>query len=592
MQSRGQETPSEKLNGSKTNLQDALAGSPGDRPVSSASSQTTIPVMPSGTQPSIDKIDKEKSAVCEEPSDDGHRDPDVDEVEQTGGLQREELEKAHKRSTLQSIILVATVTIGMILNISSSSSASISLPSIGRAFNEPEDSLQWVVSAYSLSSGCLLIFFGRLADLYGRKKAFMIGTVWLGVFSLGCGFANNINALFILRGLQGIGPAATVPASLGILAHSFPPSRARSIAFATFSAGAPVGGAIGMQIGGILVEWAPATWRAPFFLAAGLSVLVLLGSIFFIDADLPSTERDKRVDWFGAILVTSALCLITFVLGEGELAPKRWNTPYIIALLVIGIVLLGLFIVWQWFLEHDQSGKWCPPLMKLSLWTRARGKFAATQSIAFFEWAAFLSWQFWAQLYYQDYEGLSPILTAVRLLPMTVVGIACNVFVAAVVGHIPFVILVSAGTLLTACAGLLFAVIIPSAPYWAFGFPASILSVFGADFVFACGTIFVAKVSLPHEQSLAGGLFQTLTQLGTALGLASTTIVHNTVLRQKADQPGVDAQLDAYKAAQWMTFALGATGSLVAVLLLRGVGPVGHRASIKAVAAEKGREQA
>lgn len=437
-----------------------------------------------------------------------------------------------------------------------------------------------------------MIFFGRLADLYGRKKAFIIGTFWLGVFSLGCGFANDINTLYVLRGLQGVGPAAIVPASLGILAHAFPPSRTRSIAFATFSAGAPVGGAVGLQIGGILTQWAPATWRAPFFLSSGLSVLVLLGGIFFIDNDLPSTERDKRVDWIGAVLVTVALCLITFVLGEGELAPQRWDTPYIIALLVVGIVLLVLFIAWQWFLERDQSGRWCPPLMKLSLWTRARGKFAATQSIAFFEWASFLSWQFWAQLYYQDYEGLDPVLTAVRLLPMTVVGIACNVFVAAVVAHVPYVILVSAGTLLTGCAGLLFAVINPSAPYWAFGFPASILSVFGADFVFACGTIFVAKVCLPHEQSLAGGLFQTLTQLGTALGLAATAIVHNTVLRDKFGQPGVDAELDAYKAAQWLAFAFGAFGALVGVLFLRGVGPVGNRASIKALVTEKGAEKA
>ena len=420
-----------------------------------------------------------------------------------------------------------------------------------------------------------MIFFGRLADLYGRKKAFLIGSLWLGVFSLGCGFSQNILTLYILRGLQGVGPAAMVPASLGILAHAFPPSRARSVAFATFSAGAPVGGAIGMQIGGILTQWAPATWRAPFFLSAGLAVAVFLGGVFYVDRDTPSTEKDKRVDWLGVVLVTSALVLITFILGEGELAPQRWKTPYIIALAIIGGLLLIAFLVWQWYLEQDTTGARRPPLMKLSLWTRANGKFAAMQAIAFLEWAAFLSWSFWAQLYYQDYLELDPVLTAVRMIPMFIVGISCNVFIAAVVGHVPVVILVTIGTLLTGIAALLFAVIIPSAPYWAFGFPAAITSVFGADFVFACGTIFVARVSLPHEQSLAGGLFQTLTQLGTAIGLAATTIVHNTVVRREGSS--ADAQLDGYKAAQWMTFAFGAAGSIVALLFLRGVGPIGHR---------------
>ncbi|EJD06323.1 MFS general substrate transporter [Fomitiporia mediterranea MF3/22] len=491
------------------------------------------------------------------------------------------MERARCRSLAKSIMLVGTLTVGMILNISCSSSASITLPSIGRDFGVDEDKLQWVVSAYSLSSGCLLIFFGRLADLYGRKKAFLIGCLWLGIFSLGCGFANNINTLYILRGLQGVGPAAVVPASLGILAHAFPPSRARTYAFATFSAGAPVGGAVGLQIGGILTQWAPATWRAPFYLSAGLAALVFIGGVFYIDKDVPSTETDRRVDWLGAALVTSALVLITFVLGEGEQAPQRWRTPYIIALLIIGVLLLAAFIAWEGYLERDQTGKRCPPLMKLSMWTRANGKFAATQIIAFLEWASFLAWQFWAQLFYQDYQHLDPVLTSIRLLPMFVVGIACNVFVAAVVGRIPLVVLTVAGTLLTSTAGLLFALIDPNAPYWAFGFPAAILSVFGADFVFACGTIFVAKISLPHEQSLAGGLFQTLTQLGTALGLATTTIVHNTVLRDNVQEPIVDAELEAYKAAQWMTFGFGAAGAVIALLFLRGVGPVGNRKPMK-----------
>ena len=132
--------------------------------------------------------------------------------------------------------------------------------------------------------------------------------------------------------------------------------------------------------------------------------------------------------------------------------------------------------------------------------------------------------------------------------------------------------------LLTGAANLLFAVIVPSAPYWAFGFPAAIICVFGADFVFAAGTLFVAKVCLPHEQSVGGALFQTLTQLGTAFGLAISTVVYNATLKRRAAELGValneegtnappPAQLTAYKDAMWTGFAFGVFGESLAGLV-------------------------
>ncbi|KAJ7643117.1 MFS general substrate transporter [Mycena polygramma] len=492
------------------------------------------------------------------------------------------------RPAWQSVLLVATCTLAMITNLASGAAVSIFLPVIGLDLNIPEAQLQWIVSSFSLSSGCLLLPLGRLADLFGRKRFFLLGTVWLGVFSLGCGFAQNSTTLYILRGLQGIGPAAFIPACLGILAHAFPPSRARSIAFATFSAGAPVGGAIGTQIGALLSQDTRASWRSPFFLFAGLALLCVLGGIFTIDADVPSTEIDKRVDWIGAGLVTAGLVLLLFVLGQGQAAPRGWRTSYILALLILGVLLLILFVLWQHRLETRMSvgngnengkgekGRGRPPLMKLSLWTRAEGRFAVMQAIAFLQWAAFLSWYFWAQVYYEDYVHLPPVFTALRMLPMTVAGFLCNVFVVLVIGRVDLAVLIASGTLLTSTGALLLALIRPAAPYWAFGFPSPIVAVFGADFVFAAGTLFVAKVARGEEQSLAGGLFQTLTQLGTAFGLAITTIVHNAVAdRHKSQGVGGGAPLEAYQAAQWTAFGMGVLCTLLAAGFLRGVGPVG-----------------
>ncbi|KAG1736334.1 major facilitator superfamily domain-containing protein [Suillus lakei] len=500
-----------------------------------------------------------------------------------------------QRSLLRSVFIVATCTAAMVVNISNSTSVSISLPTIEKDLVIQQEQLQWLVSAYSLSSGCLLLFFGRLADLYGRKKAFMVGTLCQIAFSLGCGFAQDGLTLAILRGFQGVGGAATIPSALGILAHAFPPSRARSIAFATFAAGAPVGGAFGTIIGGVLTQLSSPQWRSVFYLAAATSAMIGVSGLISFDADVPSSEAVKRVDWIGASLVTMGLVLIVFVLGQGEVASDGWKTPYIIALLIVGVIMIALFLVWEWKLERiidddptRAESMWTPPpLMRLSLWTRAKGRMAVILAIAFLNWSAFISWSFWVQLYYQNYLLLTPVETMIRFIPMFIVGCLCNFFVAMVVSKLPLVIFALSGTLLTAAAAILFALIDPSVTYWAFGFPSTVLIVFGADFVYSSGTIFIAKTSLPHEHSVAGALFQTMTQIGTAFGLTISTIVFNTVVDKESAELGVivnssgtnapmSAQLDGYKDAQWTSAAFALMAALLAALFLRSVGIVGH----------------
>ncbi|KAI8974619.1 efflux transporter [Trametes punicea] len=501
-----------------------------------------------------------------------------------------------QRSFTKDVILIFTVTLAMILNTANNAAIAISLPTIGRELNIVEYKLQWIISAYSLSSGCLLLFLGRIADLYSRKWTFILGCAFMGIFGLGCGFAQDEITLDVLRGIQGIGASACIPAALGILAHNFPPSSLRSVAFATFAAGAPVGAAIGAAIGGVLTQLTEKTWRSTFWFLTGLSFVCCIGGITSIDNDVPYGLTDRRVDWLGAFLITAGLTFIIFALSDGSIAPDGWKTGYIIALLIVGILLVVIFVFWEHHLEqlhnsHEASlERWwtSPPLMSVTIWTRAQGKLAVVLVIAFISWCSFQSFAFWIQLYYQDYVGLNPILTMVRTLPMCITGVLCNVVVALVVGRVPAVFLLATGTLLSGVANLLFAVINPAATYWAFGFPAAIVSVFGADFVFSTGTLFVAKVCLPHEQSVGGALFQTLTQVGTAFGIAISTIVFNATIAKSSLTYGVHvnksgtnaprpAQLVAYKDAMWTGCAFGFAGTILALIFLRGVGIVGHR---------------
>lgn len=497
-------------------------------------------------------------------------------------------------SLYRATALIATCTTAMVVNVSNSTAVAISLPMIGRDINLPEAQLQWLLSAYALSSGCLVLFFGRLADLYGRKQVFMLGMVVQVIFAVVGGFAYNGVMLAVFRAFQGLGAAAAMPSAFGILAHSFHVgTRGRTIALTTFAAGAPVGGAFGNVLGGTVTQLSDQHWRTTFWLAAGLSALALLGGLVSIPRDVLDSDVDRRIDWVGAVLVTIGLVLIVFVLGQGELASDKWKTPYIIASLVIGVILVAVFLVWQYHLEHTPVPPnrlrhiWAPPLMKLSFWTRAKGCMSVILVVAFLNWCSFLSWMLWCQLYYQNYLQLNPVRTMLRLIPMLPSGILCNFFVGAVVHRVPLVIIIVSGTLITAGAAVLFALIDPSATYWEFGFPSTCLIVFGADFVYSAGSLFITKVARHGEHSIVGALFQTMIQLGSAFGVTISTIVFNRVVSYQSAELGVtldstglnaplSAQLQAFRAAQWTSAGFAFLAAVLSAIFLRNVGIVGH----------------
>ncbi|KAG8839514.1 hypothetical protein FRC18_010293 [Serendipita sp. 400] len=500
-----------------------------------------------------------------------------------------------KRSRLKSITIVAAAAGTMTLNVSSMTAVSMAIPTIARDLEIANDKIPWIVSAFTLSAGCLLLLFGRLADLYGRKLVWRLGALWIVIISFACSFAKTGTQLIILRAMHGMGPAAMVPAALGILAHSFPPSRARSTAFATFSAGAPIGGAIGTVYGGIMANYA--SWRGVFYFTAALGAVVLLAGHFAMDPDTHNVSTDRRVDWIGAFLVTSGLVLFTFALGDAPTV--GWSSPRTIALLVSGPILVVIFLLWEHHLIAHTS---FPPLMPLNIWTRANGRFAAMIGVAFMEWACFTTLTLWATLYYQNYQRLNPMQTMLRFLPMPVTGVICNVVVALTVGAINGAYLLALGTTATSLSALLFALINPTASYFAFGFPASVICVMGADFVFACGTLFIAKVALPGEQSVAGALFQTVTSLGTSFGLAITTIAEVAGASHEAGRMGIHVSLDApvstipppvllngYRMAQFASFAFGITGFLMVLMFLHGIGIVGTKRTKQVTGPEEAR---
>ncbi|KAG5222763.1 efflux transporter [Salix suchowensis] len=210
-----------------------------------------------------------------------------------------------------------------------------------------------------------------------------------------------------------------------------------------------------------------------------------------------SRDRSARVEY--TMYVLAYLEVLNLFIGR---------IPDIIVLLILGVCMVVLFVLWQQYLEKVQAsdtksrGPYAfltpPPLMKV------RSTFGNSFAVSGLE----------------SLRNQLPCHTA--LLPgipsshaSLDYGVLCNIAVALVVNRLSVIYLLGGGTILTAAGAVLFAVIIPSSPYWAFGFPAAIIAVFGADFTFSAGSLFVARVALPHEQSVAGALFNTMTQVSS-----------------------------------------------------------------------------
>lgn len=482
-------------------------------------------------------------------------------------------------SKARSIALVITLTGAAFLNTMSNQAVVIILPTIGRDLDIPAARLQWIVSAYSLTFGCFLLLWGRIADVCGKKKVFIWGSAWVCLTTLICPFIQNEIGFDVFRGLQGLGAAANVPTAIGILGVTFPPGKAKNYAFATYSSGAPLGSVIGNILGGVVGQYA--SWRWVLWILAILAAMVTVAGHFVVPPPKPRTQPmdlKNSVDWAGGATVTIAILVLLFALTEGNVV--GWATPWIPVLIVIAFLLLAAFVMWQLYLEKKTTRR---PLIKISMFKDYRISAAMFTMMTFF--GAFSNYLVFATYYYQDFEGRSTIQTTLRFLPTGVVGIIAIFIVSQILSKVKVYYILMWGMLCSAVACLLFAVPIPAGTtYWAFGFPAMCLSVLGADALFPALLLFIAQ-SLPKEdQALGGATINCVGQVGRAIGLAICTAIQVAVQSSKESgssavtgngSVGNHAYLSGLRGALWFNFGTAIAGFLVVAATFRGTGKVG-----------------
>lgn len=392
----------------------------------------------------------------------------------------------------------------------------VGLPRIGAGLGFSAVGLTWVIHAYALTFGGLLLLGGKAADRYGRKLVLLLGLAAFGVASLVGGFAQNPGELVAARAAQGLGAAALAPAALALLSAAFPGGKARVRAFGVWSAVNAAGGALGVPIGGVLTQYAG--WRWVMFVSAPMAVAALALTWRGITADRPAT-RAGRPDVWGAVLATAGMGLLVY--GIVRTDHYGWGAPVTWATLAAAAVLLVAFGYVERRTVRD-------PLIRLGLLTNR--SVAGANAFNLLVGAAMASAFYFASLYLQRVLAIGPALAGVMFLPFAL-GVVAGSVLAVKLGYrvAPRTLLI-AGGLLTAAGFAWFGLIRADGSFTTDMLGPSIVASVGFGLCLGPVVSVATAGVAPHETGTASGLLNSSRQIGASLGLAAlgTAAQHRT----------------------------------------------------------------
>lgn len=300
---------------------------------------------------------------------------------------------------------LVTVGIAQLMVVLDATVVNIALPSAQADLGFSDGDRQWVITAYSLAFGSLLLFGGRLSDLIGRKRAFIIGLIGFAAASALGGAAPDFGTLVAARALQGVFGALLAPTALAVLTTTFTIPRERARAFGVFGAIAGAGGALGLLLGGVLTE--QLNWRWNLYINVFIAIVAIVGAMLFV-TKIERTGARPRLDVPGTILVSGAL--FSLVYGFANAETEGWESPWTWGLLAAAGVLLTGFVWWQSRASH--------PLLPLVI-VKDRNRAAAYSSILIAGAGMFGIFLF-VTYFLQSSLGFSPIQTGLSFLPMIV----------------------------------------------------------------------------------------------------------------------------------------------------------------------------
>src|SRR4051812_34228715 len=442
----------------------------------------------------------------------------------------------------------------------------VALPSIGRDLHFSQDDLSWVVNAYVLVFGGFLLLGGRLADLLGRRRLFIVGLILFAAASLAGGLAQSEAWLISARAVQGLGAALLSPAALSLVTVLFAEGSERNKAMGVWGAVAGSGGAVGVLLGGMLTEWAG--WEWVLFVNVPIGVIAALLAPRLLAES--RNEGERHFDVAGAVTITAGLSLLVYALVDANSA--GWGSTQTIGLSALAVALIGSFYV----IERRQEA----PLVPFPGIFRIRTITGINVSAVLVA-ASLFSMFFFISLYMQNVLGFSALEAGLAYLPLAVGIIITAGASAGLVTRFGFKPVLVSGLVITAIGLVWFGQVSPDGSYVADVLFPSLLAAVGLGLAFVSMTVGAVSGVEPHEAGLASGLINTSQQIGGALGLAILATVANSRIDDLAatGTPQNVALTEGFQSAFLVGAGIAVVGAVLAMVLVSGKASREHAAA-------------
>ena len=438
------------------------------------------------------------------------------------------------------LVLILTAAFMVVLDFSI---VNVALPSMQRELGFSASAVQWIVTAYAITFGGLLILGGRSADLFGRRRMFVAGLLVFTAASLSGGLAHDQVLLIASRAVQGIGGALVAPSALSLITTGFPAGPARNRALGMYGATASIGFVAGQVLGGVLVEFT--SWRAVFLVNVPVGVVAVLLVPRLLSRSEPHVGG-RRMDVGGATLITVSVAALVYAVSQ--LGALGWTDPRVLVALLVGIVAA----VALYALERRHPD----PLIRTDLLRQPGLRKAAPMNLLLGLWNG--GEMIVLSLYFQQVLHESPLVTGLAIAPQGVIGFTAGVSGASLTRRIGVRrVLVLTSSL--AALGFLILTQLPSGGGYSPLFAAVMLVGFGTAGT-AFGTMVTAtQGAADDEQGLIGGVLNTGRQVGAAIGAALLPAIS-----QAVDHGAHDAGASGDRAAMLAAAAAAALAALVA----------------------------
>ena len=398
---------------------------------------------------------------------------------------------------------LGAVAFGLFMIMLDNTIVNVALPSIQSDLDIGISELEWVFNGYALTFGVLMLTGGKLADMLGRRRIFIVGLLIFTVASLFCGLATSAGWLIGARVLQGVGSALMNPATLSIVTATFPP-RQRGMAIGIWAGVAAMALAIGPLAGGLITQHLG--WNWIFFINVPVGILAIIVTRLVVD-ESRDTSADQRLDLPG--LLSSGIGLFALTYGLIEANNYGWTSPRILSLFAVAVIGIVLFVLLE---LHQRS-----PMLDLSLFKN--GTFAGANSVMLLIGLAMFGVFFYNSLFIQNILGYSAVETGATFLPMTVLIILVAPFAGKYSDRVGSRWLMAGGMVLLAASLLIFSRLDATSDFWDL-LPGLIVGGFGMALVMT-PTTSAAMGSVPVDKAGVGSaVLNSMRQVGGALGIA------------------------------------------------------------------------